>query len=95
MRAGIVLSVILWGLILGLTGCSMGTQAGDGLVISGSAAGYRAFLDGMNGMITNTKSKDPLGDSAHWHLRANEESEITKRVQPGLFQKLTSQGEGS
>lgn len=89
MRATIIGSVILWGIILSLTGCGVATHTGSGLTMTGSPEAYRALLDGVNGIITNTKTKDPNGDSAHWHHRGIEEAEITKRAQaPGFFQGL-------
>lgn len=65
--------------VLALTGCAIGGVAGDGFTMSGSAEGVRAYFDGMNGIVTNTKTTDPEGNSAHWQMRAVQEQESTKR----------------
>ena len=72
-------------------------QSGCGLLlpevmIAGTAEGYRAYADGNSALITNAKTTDPLGDSASWQHRKQQEQEITKRrcTNCGFFQKLTS-----
>lgn len=72
-------------------------QSGCGLLlpevmIAGTADGYRAYADGNSALITNAKTTDPLGDSAAWQHRKEQEKEITKRRchNCGFFNKLTS-----
>lgn len=61
------------------------------VMIAGTAEGYRAYADGNSALITNAKTSDPLGDSASWQHRKQQEQEITKRkcTSCGFFQKLT------
>ena len=86
--------IVIVGLIA-LSGCSFGGVSGDGFQMSGSAEGVRAYFDGMNGVITNTKTSDPEGRSAHWEMRAVQEQEATKRKcsNCGFLGKLFSRGE--
>lgn len=67
--------------VTALTGCGLafGGATGDGFTMSGTAEGVRAYFDGMNGIVTNTKTTDPEGNSAHWQMRAVQEQEQTKR----------------
>lgn len=67
--------------VTALTGCGLATGGvvGDGFTMSGTAEGVRAYFDGMNGIVTNTKTTDPEGNSAHWQMRAVQEQEQTKR----------------
>ena len=65
--------------VTALTGCSIGGVAGDGFQMSGSPEGIRAYFDGTNGLITNARTQDPEGNSAHWQMRAVQEQEQTKR----------------
>ena len=67
--------------IAALSGCGMafGGATGDGFTMSGTAEGLRAFYDGNNGLITNSRTQDPEGNSAHWQMRAVQEQEQTKR----------------
>lgn len=80
--------VILATLLVAQTGC--GVIFPD-VMIAGSAEGYRAYADGNSALITNAKTTDPLGDSASWQHRKQQEQEITKRrcTNCGFFQKLT------
>ena len=75
-------------LLVAQTGC--GVIFPD-VMIAGSAEGYRAYADGNSALITNAKTTDPLGDSASWQHRKQQEQEITKRrcLSCGFFQKLT------
>lgn len=66
-------------MIMACSGCAIGGAAGDGFTMSGSSEGLRAYFDGMNGIVTNTKTTDPSGNSAHWQMRAVQEQEQTKR----------------
>lgn len=70
-------------LLCSCTGC--GVLLPD-VIVAGSAEGYRAYADGNSALITNAKTTDPLGDSAAWQHRKQEEQEITRR---GFWQKLT------
>ncbi len=81
--------------ILALTGCAVGGVTGDGFTMSGSSEGIRAYFDGMNGIVTNTKTTDPEGRSAHWEMRAVQEQEATKRKcsNCGFLGKLMGRGE--
>ena len=65
--------------VAALTGCSIGGVAGDGFQMAGSPEGMRAYFDGINGIVSNTKTTDPEGRSAHWEMRAVQEQEATKR----------------
>lgn len=65
--------------VAALSGCAIGGVTGDGFTMSGSSEGLRAYFDGMNGIVTNTKTTDPEGNSAHWQMRAVQEQEQTKR----------------
>ncbi len=65
--------------VAALSGCAIGGVAGDGFQMAGTAEGMRAYFDGLNGIVTNTKTTDPEGDSAHWQMRAVQEQEQTKR----------------
>jgi hypothetical protein len=88
--------IIFAALIVAQTGC--GILFPD-ILVAGSAEGYNALADGANAMITNTKSTDPMGDSAAWQHRKQQEQEITKRkcAKCGFFGKLigTSESTGS
>jgi hypothetical protein len=80
--------------VTALTGCGMafGGATGDGFTMSGTAEGLRAFYDGNNGLITNARTQDPEGNSAHWQMRAVQEQEQTKRkcANCGFLGKLFS-----
>ena len=80
--------ILFAALIVAQTGC--GVIFPD-VMIAGSAEGYRAYADGNSALITNAKTTDPLGDSASWQHRKEQEKEITKRrcTNCGFFQKLT------
>jgi hypothetical protein len=80
--------ILFAALIVAQTGC--GVIFPD-VMIAGSAEGYRAYADGNSALITNAKTTDPLGDSASWQHRKQQEQEITKRrcSNCGFFQKLT------
>lgn len=69
------------------------------IVVSGDAEGMRAFGDTLSGLISNSKTTDPTGNSAHWAFRAEQEQQRTKRSckNCGFAQKLlgTHSPEGS
>lgn len=69
------------------------------IVVAGDAEGMRAFGDTLSGLITNAKTTDPEGNSAHWKFRDSQEQWRTKRTckNCGFVQKIlgTQQGEGS
>lgn len=52
-----------------LQACGMATHAGDGIVISGSPEGIRAFYDGQNALITNGKASADTQDTPAYQLR--------------------------
>lgn len=93
MRAGIVISVIVWAGIATLAaGCgsvSMPSPSQDGhIMIAADAKGMQAFGDVFNGAITNGKAS-PDQDTAHWQHRKAEVIADTARAQtPGFWQKL-------
>lgn len=60
--------IVVLGLMC-LNACSLGSQAGDGLVISGSPEGFRAFYDGQNALITNGKASADTADTPAYGLR--------------------------
>lgn len=72
-----------------MTGCMSFTpnpfQDGN-VVLAGDAEGVRSLMDGLNGLVANGKTTDPLGDSAHWQHRKQQESQRTARI--GFFNKL-------
>lgn len=57
------------------------------VVLAGDAEGVEALMDGLNGFVTNGTTQDPMGDSAHWRHRKEQEMQRTRRS--GIFQKLT------
>lgn len=69
----------------------------DGNVaVMADAKGMRAFMDGMNGFVTNGKAS-PDQDTAHWiHRKAEEREETTRKTAPGflsgLFARPSNQG---
>jgi hypothetical protein len=77
-----------------VTGCMSFTpspfQEGS-VVLAGDSEGVRSLMDGLNGLVSNGKTQDPLGDSAHWQHRKQQEQEKTRR-RVGLFNKLTKGG---
>lgn len=74
------------GFCLMLSGCGL---TKGGIVLIGSPEGIRAFADGQNALISNSKTTDPLGDSAAWQHRKQQEQEVTKREYKGFFGELT------
>lgn len=80
-----------------LSGCMAFTpspfQRGS-VVLAGDAEGVESLMDGLNGLVANGTTQDPIGDSAHWRHRANQEVQRSRRL--GVFQKLTGgTGEGA
>jgi hypothetical protein len=57
------------------------------VVLAGDAEGVEALMDGLNGFVANGHTQDPMGDSAHWKHRKEQETQRTRRS--GLFQKIT------
>lgn len=80
--------ILFAALIVAQSGC--GVLLPD-VLVAGTAEGYRAYADGNSALITNAKTTDPLGDSAAWQHRKQQEQEITKRrcSSCGFLQKLT------
>lgn len=58
------------------------------VVLAGDADGVEALMDGLNGFVANGHTQDPVGDSAHWRHRREQENQRTRRS--GIFQKLTA-----
>ena len=89
--------------VAALSGCVLpGGVIGNGFTMSGTPEGMRAYFDGTNGLVTNARTQDPEGNSAHWQMRAVQEQEQTKRKcsNCGFLGKLFSkeaprQGQGS
>jgi hypothetical protein len=73
--------------MLTLSGCAGGLEAINpwesedkgAILIKADAEGMRAFSDFTNGVITNTKTFEPGGNSAAWQLRHSQEAERTTR----------------
>ena len=88
-----LVAVAVLGAVSGCGVISLPSPMDDGhIIVSGDAAGMRAFGDSLSGLITNSKTQDPNGDSAYWQFRAHSETESTKRACKnckGLWQKLT------
>lgn len=83
-------ALILGSLIIGLSACTSGFSAGDGMVLAGSPEAIQSFGDMLNGFISNTKTVREDGDSSHWQLRKEQETERTKRlIPPSFWSKLT------
>ena len=90
--------VVLAMVALGCTACSgkaRVTAPGDDsgyVAFEGDAKGVNAFLDGMNGMITNGKAS-PDKNTAHWITRTRIEREETKRrTAPSFLDNLFGNG---
>ena len=87
--------IVIASLILttALSGCMAFTpspfQRGS-VVLAGDAEGVESLMDGLNGLVANGTTQDPVGDSAHWRHRSNQEGQRTRRL--GVFQKLTGEG---
>lgn len=76
-------------------GCALYTTnpAEEGsVIVAGSSEGVRSLFDGLNGLVTNAKTTDPVGQSAYWTGRAYQEEQKTKRIcrHCGFLQKLTA-----
>ena len=80
--------IILAALVVATSGCGLLLPE---VLVAGTAEGYRAYADGNSALITNAKTTDPLGDSASWQHRKQQEQEITKRrcTGCGFLKKLT------
>lgn len=83
--------IIFLALTTTMTGCMSFApspfQRGN-LVLAGDAEGIESLMDGLNGFVANGTTQDPIGDSAHWRHRREQENQRTRRA--GFFQKLTS-----
>lgn len=81
--------IILTSLSLLMTGCMSFApspfQRGS-VVLAGDAEGVEALMDGLNGFVANGTTTDPLGNSAHWAHRKEQETQRTRRQ--GVFQKV-------
>jgi hypothetical protein len=56
------------------------------VVLAGDAEGVEALMDGLNGFVANGTTTDPMGNSAHWTHRREQEMQRTRRQ--GVFQKV-------
>lgn len=83
--------VLLLTVTTAMTGCMSFApspfQRGN-VVLAGDAEGIESLMDGLNGFVANGTTQDPIGDSAHWRHRKEQENQRTRRA--GFFQKLTS-----
>lgn len=88
-------TIIFITLTTALSGCMAFTpspfQRGS-VVLAGDAEGVESLMDGLNGLVANGTTQDPIGDSAHWRHRASQEVQRSKRL--GVFQKLTNSDGG-
>lgn len=84
-------TAIFLALTTAMTGCMSFApspfQRGN-VVLAGDADGIESLMDGLNGFVANGHTQDPVGDSAHWRHRREQESQRTRRS--GIFQKLTA-----
>lgn len=69
------------------SGCGVLLPSSDTFVMIGNEESIRAYHDGINGIISSTKTQDPLGNSAYWDSRQAQERSRTLRS--GFWQKLT------
>lgn len=81
-----------------LYGCAVYTTnpAEEGsVIVAGSSEGVRSLFDGLNGLVTNARTQDPVGQSAYWTGRAHQEEQKTRRgcKSCGFLQKLTGSDE--
>lgn len=85
----IILLVTLGSVAMGSTGCGLLLPSSDAFVMYGTEESLRAYHDSLNGLISNGKTSDPMGDSAYWQTRKEQEKERTRRAVPqGFVQKL-------
>jgi hypothetical protein len=63
------------------------------VVLAGDAEGVESLMDGLNGLVANGATDDPMGNSAHWTHRRYQEEQRTRRgcSNCGIYNKLTSQ----
>ena len=81
--------IIIAVLATATTGCS---TLGDGVLIAGSPEGIRAYMDGQNAFIANTKTKASDGSSAAYTLRHAQEEQRTAREAGGFWNRLVFGG---
>lgn len=87
--------VIVAVFLMSLTGCMSFTpspfQRGS-VVLAGDAEGVESLMDGINGLVANGATQDPLGNSAHWEHRRHQEDQRTRRAcaNCGIYNKLTT-----
>jgi hypothetical protein len=86
----VILLVTLGSVAIGSTGCGVMLPSSDSFVMYGTESSLRAYHDSLNGLISNSRTTDPLGDSAYWQARKEQETEKTKRGcnNCGFFNKL-------
>lgn len=64
-----LVAVKLVGFAASLSACGVASHAGDGIVISGSPEGIRAFYDGQNAILTNGKAPADAATTPAYELR--------------------------
>ncbi len=64
-----LVAVKLVGFAASLSACGVASHAGDGIVISGSPEGIRAFYDGQNAILTNGKASPDAATTPAYELR--------------------------
>ena len=69
------------------SGCGVLLPSSDTFVMIGNEESIRAYHDGINGVISNAKTQDPMGNSAYWDSRQAQERQRNQRS--GFWQKLT------
>lgn len=74
-----------------ISACGVVLPSSDSFVMYGTEESLRAYHDSLNGLIANSKTQDPRGDSAYWDARKQQESEKTRRKCSGcgLWNKIT------
>lgn len=74
-----------------MSGCGVVLPSSDSFVMYGTEESLRAYHDSLNGLIANSKTTDPMGNSAYWDSRQQQERERSKRACStcGFWQKLT------
>lgn len=72
--------------IITASGCGVLLPSSDTFLMVGNEEAIRAYHDSINGLVTNSKTTDPAGNSAYWDSRYAQEKQRTQRS--GFWQKL-------
>lgn len=64
-----LLAVKLIAIAATASGCGVASYGGDGITITGSPEGIRAYHDGLNGILTNGKASPDAVDTPYYQLR--------------------------